>query len=166
MGIRVGPSEAVPFWTDFLRSLIRRGLHGVKRVRTDAHESLRALFPRPPTRPRSAVAYISCITPWPMSARASGTMVAARLRTVFAQDSRTECQQQWRLVADHLREKHSKIATLMDGCEDEVLAHMAFPKTHRQQLHSTIHWNGSTPRPNVASTSRASFPTTLQSHGS
>ncbi|WP_033743792.1 IS256 family transposase, partial [Pseudomonas plecoglossicida] len=28
-------------------------------------------------------------------------------------------------------------ATLMDGCEDEVLAHMAFPKAHRQQLHST-----------------------------
>ena len=25
----------------------------------------------------------------------------------------------------------------MDGCENEVLAHMAFPKAHRQQLHST-----------------------------
>lgn len=25
----------------------------------------------------------------------------------------------------------------MDGCEDEVLAHMAFPEAHRQQLHST-----------------------------
>ncbi|NWC84268.1 transposase, partial [Pseudomonas putida] len=65
------------------------------------------------------------------------TMVAALLRTVFAQDSRTECHQQWRLVADQLREKYPKIATLMDGCEDEVLAHMAFPKAHRQQLHST-----------------------------
>ncbi|RBL65620.1 IS256 family transposase, partial [Pseudomonas sp. MWU13-2625] len=30
-----------------------------------------------------------------------------------------------------------KISALMDGCEDEVLAHMAFPKAHRQQLHST-----------------------------
>ena len=65
------------------------------------------------------------------------TMVAALLRTVFAQDSRAECHQQWRLVADQLREKYPKIATLMDGCEDEVLAHMAFPKAHRQQLHST-----------------------------
>ena len=64
-------------------------------------------------------------------------MVAALLRTVFAQDSRSECHQQWRLVADQLREKYPKIAVLMDGCEDEVLAHMAFPKAHRQPLHST-----------------------------
>lgn len=64
-------------------------------------------------------------------------LVAALLRTVFAQDSRAECHQQWRLVADQLREKYPKIAALMDGCEDEVLAHMAFPKAHRQQLHGT-----------------------------
>lgn len=25
----------------------------------------------------------------------------------------------------------------MAGCEDEVLAHLAFPKAHRQKLHST-----------------------------
>lgn len=29
LGMRVGPSEAEPFWTDFLRSLMRRGLRGV-----------------------------------------------------------------------------------------------------------------------------------------
>jgi putative transposase len=40
-------------------------------------------------------------------------------------------------VADQLREKYPKIATLMDGSEDEVLAHMTFPEAHRQQLHST-----------------------------
>ncbi len=41
------------------------------------------------------------------------SMVAALLRTVFAQDSRVECHQQWRLVADQLREKYPKIAVLM-----------------------------------------------------
>ncbi|HEY9869701.1 MAG TPA: IS256 family transposase, partial [Candidatus Obscuribacterales bacterium] len=30
LGMAVGPSEAEPFWTDFLRSLTRRGLRGVK----------------------------------------------------------------------------------------------------------------------------------------
>ncbi len=34
-------------------------------------------------------------------------------------------------------ERFPKIAQLMDGCEDEVLAHMSFPKAHRQQIHST-----------------------------
>lgn len=35
------------------------------------------------------------------------------------------------------RERYPKISQLMDGCEDEVLAHMTFPKAHRQQIHST-----------------------------
>jgi putative transposase len=37
LGMRVGPSEAEPFWTDFRRSLMRRGLRGVKLVISDAH---------------------------------------------------------------------------------------------------------------------------------
>jgi putative transposase len=65
------------------------------------------------------------------------TMVVALLRTVLAQDSGAECHQQWRLVPDQLRENYPKIAALMGGCEDEVLAHMAIPKVHRQQPHST-----------------------------
>jgi transposase-like protein len=36
LGIAVGPSEAEMFWTEFLRSLARRGLRGVKLVISDA----------------------------------------------------------------------------------------------------------------------------------
>ena len=32
LGVATGPSEAEPFWTDFLRGLTRRGLRGVKLV--------------------------------------------------------------------------------------------------------------------------------------
>jgi len=42
LGLAVGPSEAKPFWTKFLRSLTRRGLRGVKLVSSDAHEGLKA----------------------------------------------------------------------------------------------------------------------------
>ena len=42
LGLAVGPSEAEPFWTDFLRSLARRGLRGVKLVISDAHQGLKA----------------------------------------------------------------------------------------------------------------------------
>ncbi|ERK99009.1 hypothetical protein O999_13720, partial [Pseudomonas putida LF54] len=127
LGMRVGPSEAEPFWTDFLRSLMRRGLRGVKLVISDAHEGLKAAVSKVFNATwqrcrvhfmRNAMAHVG---------KGQRTMVAALLRTVFAQDSRAECHQQWRLVADQLREKYPKIATLMDGCEDEVLAHMAFP---------------------------------------
>ena len=42
LGMAVGPSEAEPFWTSFLRSLTRRGLRGVKLVIADSHEGLKA----------------------------------------------------------------------------------------------------------------------------
>src|SRR5262249_3269796 len=42
LGLAVGPAEAEPFWTEFLRSLTRRGLRGVKLVISDAHEGLKA----------------------------------------------------------------------------------------------------------------------------
>ena len=38
----IGPSEAEPFWTAFLRKLARRGLRGVKLVISDTHEGIRA----------------------------------------------------------------------------------------------------------------------------
>jgi putative transposase len=41
LGLQVGPSEAEPFWTSFLRSLTRRGLRGVKLVISDSHEGLK-----------------------------------------------------------------------------------------------------------------------------
>ena len=42
LGLAIGPSEAETFWSDFLRSLKRRGLTGVKLVISDAHEGLKA----------------------------------------------------------------------------------------------------------------------------
>ena len=40
-------------------------------------------------------------------------------------------------VADQLREKFPKLATLMNQAEADVLAFMSFPKAHRVQIHST-----------------------------
>ena len=42
LGMDIGPSEAEPFWTEFLRKLARRGLRGVKLVISDAHEGMKA----------------------------------------------------------------------------------------------------------------------------
>ena len=42
-----------------------------------------------------------------------------------------------RAVADQIRPKVPKLATIMDEAETDVLAYMTFPKEHRVQLHST-----------------------------
>src|ERR1700693_4343217 len=41
-----GPSEAEPFWSAFLKGLVKRGLKGVKLVISDAHEGLRLAITR------------------------------------------------------------------------------------------------------------------------
>jgi putative transposase len=64
-------------------------------------------------------------------------MVLALINTVFAQETAEAAHQQWRTVADQLREKFPKLSALLDDAEHDVLAFMAFPKAHRKQLAST-----------------------------
>jgi putative transposase len=58
-------------------------------------------------------------------------MVGAAIRTAFTQEPPEAAYQERRAMADR------KLAELMDVAEDDVLAHMAFPKQHWRQLHST-----------------------------
>src|ERR687885_456599 len=41
VGLGLGPSEAEPFWSAFLKGLVKRGLSGIKLVISEAHEGLR-----------------------------------------------------------------------------------------------------------------------------
>lgn len=137
LGLKVLPSEAEPFWTEFLRSLTRRGLRGVKLVISDAHEGLKAAASKvlKSTWQRCRVHFMrnALAHAGPTQRR----VVSAAIATVFAQDDAKSAHQQWRLVADQLREKFPKLSKLMDGAEHDVLAFMDFPKAHRLQIHST-----------------------------
>jgi putative transposase len=136
LGMDIGASEAETFWTTFLRKLTRRGLRGVKLVISDAHEGIKA-----------AVSKLLCAT-WQRCrvhfmrnalahAGKSGRRVAsAFIATAFAQETPEAARQQWRAVADQIRPKVTKLATLMDEAEEDVLAYMAFPKEHRTKLYS------------------------------
>jgi transposase-like protein len=137
LGMAVGPSEAEPFWTAFLRSLTRRGLRGVKLVIADAHQGLKAAAAKVLNATwqrcrvhfmRNALAHVGV---------RQRQMVAAAIRTAFAQESQQAAHAEWRAVADRLRQRFPKLAVLMDEAEHDVLAHMAFPKHHWRQLHST-----------------------------
>jgi len=64
-------------------------------------------------------------------------VVSAFVATAFAQEDAEAASAQWRLVADQLRPKAPRLATLMDDAEHDVLAYMTFPREHRQNLHST-----------------------------
>jgi putative transposase len=69
--------------------------------------------------------------------RSGRRVVSAFIATAFAQDDAEAASLQWRRVADQLRPKVPKLATLMDEAETDVLAYMTFPAQHRAKLHST-----------------------------
>lgn len=137
LGIKVGASEAETFWSEFLRSLTRRGLRGVTLVISDAHEGLKAAIAKV-----LGATWQRCKVHFMRNALAHATksqknVVSSYIRTAFEQPDETSARTQWRKVADALRPKIPKLAELMDEAEDDVLAHMAFPKELRTKLHST-----------------------------
>jgi putative transposase len=77
---------------------------------------------------RNALAYVP---------KGQHSMVAAAIRTVFAQETPQAASAAWRHVADQLRPRFPKLAALMDDAEADVLAYKAFPAAHWPKLHST-----------------------------
>jgi transposase-like protein len=72
VGLGLGPPEAEPFWSAFLKGLVRRGLKGVKLVISDAHEGRSSTRPpRPWAPPGSAAACTGRGTRWRTCPRAS-----------------------------------------------------------------------------------------------
>jgi putative transposase len=137
LGMKVGASEAEPFWTDFLRSLTRRGLRGVKLVISDSHEGIKAAAAKvlKATWQRCRVHFMR--NALAHAGKTQRRMVSAAIATVFAQEAAKDAHAQWQVVADQLRGKFPKIGSLMDSAEHEVLAYMDFPKAHWLQIHST-----------------------------
>ena len=137
LGMDIGPSEAEPFWTAFLRKLARRGLRGVKLVISDAHEGLKAAIAKTlnATWQRCRVHFMR--NALAHAGRSGRRVVSAFVATAFAQDDADSARQQWRRVADQLRPNVPKLAALMDEAEPDVLAYMTFPQQHRAKLHST-----------------------------
>jgi transposase-like protein len=137
VGLHIGPSEAETFWSTFLKGLLRRGLHGVKLVISDAHEGLKSAIRR-----TFSASWQRCRVHWMRNAlsyvpKAQQSMAAAALRQAFIQPDRASASHALRHVADQLRDKWPKLGTFIDDSETDVLAHMDFPAQHRTRIHST-----------------------------
>jgi len=137
LGMTIGASEAETFWTEFLRTLTRRGLRGVKLVISDAHVGLKAAISKVlnATWQRCRVHFMRNVLAH--AGKQGRGVVSAFIGTAFAQPDAGAARKQWRQVADQLRPKVKKLAEFMDEAENDVLAYMDFPGAHRAKLHST-----------------------------
>ena len=160
LGIEIGDSEDEAFWREFLRSLKRRGLTGVRLVISDQHAGLVAAI----RRCFQGAGHQRCRVHFARNLLANipkghQEMVAAAFRTIFAQVSPEEISAQWDHVANMLTERFDKAAALMLRAKEEVLAFRTFPEPTGARSGAPIHWSASTRRSSAAAASSASFPT-------
>jgi putative transposase len=137
VGLHIGPSEAETFWSGFLKSMVRRGLRGVRLVISDAHEGLKAAIRRV-----VGASWQRCRVHWMRNAlsyvpKGQQSMVSAALRQAFIQPDRPAASQTLRHVADQLRTTWPKLGGFIDDSEADVLTHLDFPVQHRTKIHST-----------------------------
>ena len=138
LGIDVGPSEDRAFWTAFLRSLVKRGLKGVRLVISDAHEGLKQAIGTVlsgSTWQRCRVHFMrNLLATVPQGAREA---IAAIVRTIFAQPDHASAMTQLRKVAEGLRTRFPRAATVLEDAAEDILAYRHLPVEHQRQLHST-----------------------------
>jgi transposase-like protein len=138
LGIDVGPSEDRAFWTAFLRSLVKRGLKGVRLVVSDAHEGLKQAIGTVltgTTWQRCRVHFMrNLLATVPQGTREA---IAAIVRTIFAQPDHASAMTQLRKVADGLRNRFARAAALLEEAAEDILAYRHLPLEHQRQLHST-----------------------------
>ena len=133
LGVDVGDSEDEVFWTAFLRGLRDRGLHGVRLVISDAHAGLKASISRvfvDASWQRCKVHLMRNLLGTVTSA--SKDMVAATVRTIFAQPDAATTRSQLHDVVGLLEDRFPKAAELLAAAEADVCAYASFPRALAQ----------------------------------
>jgi transposase-like protein len=137
LGLDVGDSEDGAFWTAFLRSLKARGLHGVQLVVSDAHTGLKQASPRSWLGPHGSDAGSTPAQRARAGAQGSAEMVAAAIRTIFAQPTGHEVVGQVDKVAAMLQPKFPTVAAMLLDAREDLTAFASFPTPHWVKIWST-----------------------------
>ena len=138
LGVEVGDSEDGAFWTAFLRSLKARKLHGVQLVISDAHTGLReaiGVVMQGATWQRCKVHLARNVLA--KVPKASQDMVAAAMRTIYAQPDADRVHRQFTDMVTMLERQFVDAARILDGARDDVLAFSTFPEAHWRKIWST-----------------------------
>lgn len=138
LGSKVGDSENTIFWAGFLRDLRERGLAGVQLVISDHHRGLMNAI----DQVLAGAAWQRCrvhfmrnvLTKVP---KAQSQMVAAAVRTIFAQPTGDLVRAQVEVVATMLEPKLPAVAAMLREAREEITAFADFPEAHWAKIWST-----------------------------
>ncbi len=138
LGVEIGSSEEESFWKAFLRGLVERGLKGVELVISDAHQGLQRAI----QAVLVGAAWQRCRVHFMRNVLAhvpkgDKSIVAAAIRTIFAQRNEEAARQQLGEVLKAMESRWPKAAEVLAGGEEEVLTYMSFPQEHWTRIYST-----------------------------
>ncbi len=137
LGLDVVTSEDGAAWLAFLRSLVARGLSGVRLLTSDAHPGLVDAFAA--TLPGAC--WQRCRTHFMRNLltrvpKAAQSFVATMVRTIFAQPNAETVHEQHARIAEQLEARFPEAAALLEEAAPDLLAFTGFPKEHWRQLWS------------------------------
>jgi len=138
LGFDVGDSEDGAFWTAFLRSLKTRGLHGVQLVISDAHAGLKHAIEAVllgASWQRCRVHFLRNVLAAVPKGHAE--MVAAAIRTIFAQPDAEHVRSQLDVIAGMLGRQFGKVETMLREAANDITAFADFPVAHWKKIWST-----------------------------
>jgi putative transposase len=139
LGLELSPgNDEGSAWPRFIRSLIERGLHGVRLVISDDHPGLVVAV----REQLLGAGWQRCRVHFTRDAqdlvpRAARSMVASAIRAVFEQPDEASAREQCGRVIEGIGHRFPAVATLLADAEEDLLTHFTFPETHRRQIRST-----------------------------
>jgi putative transposase len=137
LGLDVVTSEDGAGWLAFLRSLVARGLSGVRLVTSDAHpgliDAIAATLPGASWQRCRTYAMRNLLTRVPKLAQ---SFVATMVRTIFTQPDAATVHEQHRRIVNQLEQRFPEAAMVLDEAAADLLAFTGFPKEHWRQLWS------------------------------
>ncbi|MDP9020137.1 MAG: IS256 family transposase, partial [Actinomycetota bacterium] len=138
LGCAVGDTETEAFWAEFFRSLRSRGLAGVRLVTSDHHEGLKSAIARcfvGAGWQRCRVHFMRNVLAKVL--RANAEMVAAAIRTIFAQPTAEAVSAQFARIVDTLEPQFPQVGAMLVDAGEDLLAFSAFPIEHWRKIWST-----------------------------
>ncbi|MFD9471490.1 IS256 family transposase [Streptomyces goshikiensis] len=138
LGVMVGDSETEAFWSQFLRHLRERGLTGVRLVISDSHSGLVKAIRKVmigAAWQRCRVHFVRNV--FSVIPKGSAEMVAATIRTLFAQPTAEAVRTHLDTVADMLGGQFPKVKAMLREAKEDLTAFADFPHQHWKKIQST-----------------------------
>ena len=139
LGCSVQLSEAEPHWRKFLKSLLKRSMHGVKLIVSDDHAGLRAarqaVMAGVPWQRcqlhtiRNAMAHVPKV--------AMRTEVAREIRPLFGADEPAKAERRLKDVVARYQKPAPQFAARLEQAAVEAITVLTIPLAHRRRLRTT-----------------------------